>query len=216
MRSYSRAAASPASSGTACPAPATQSAAASAYGSPALASGAIPARDHEVLGAGRLGRKAGGLSGGLGEGRETRRGCGLDQLGDRIDDLRLRVPLARRLVLVAGPAAEGSVRTDGEVVGLLVDEHQPADLGDRRGMGLEEAVELSSGVDQEGRALDRGLAGDLARSELGRRSSRSPGCIQVAPMRSRRTSSDGVRTSTAGTVADGPDALSSSSLSMVP
>ena len=105
--------------------------------------GRDPGHAHQVLGGRRLGPHAGGLAGRLGErGVDVRRVVELDELGGRLDDLRLADPLAGLLVLVPGAAAEREVGSDREVVGIVVDEGQAADLVDPGGVRGQEAIEL--------------------------------------------------------------------------
>ena len=63
-----------------------------------------------------------------------------------LDDLRLGAPLAGHLVLVARAGAERAVRRDGQVVGVVVDQHQAADLLDARLLASRKRLQLIAGV----------------------------------------------------------------------
>ena len=107
-------------------------------------------------------RQAGGLAGRLGErGVDVGRVVELDELGGVLDDLGLADPLAGRVVEVAAPAAEGQVRRDREVVGLLVDERQPADRRDPLAVAVEELAQLFGGLDQEIGSFEGGVRREL-------------------------------------------------------
>ena len=157
----------------------------------------------QVAGAGRLGLQPGGLAGGLGERRvQVGRVVELDELGGRLDDLGLAHPLAGGLVEVPAAAAERQVGRDREVVGVLVDEGEPADVADAVAVALDERLELVGGLDEEVGPLEGGVGRELTQVVAARVHPSPPSspstpvratdsCVQPwysrsAPIRSRR------------------------------
>ena len=110
----------------------------------------------------RLGGQAGGLARGVGEGLvQVGRVVELDDLGGALDDLGLGRPVPGQLVEVAGPAAEREVRRDREVVRILVDQDEAAELVDPVLVRVEELAELLGRLDEEVGALEGSVARDL-------------------------------------------------------
>ena len=66
----------------------------------------------------------------------------LDEFRRVLDNLGLADPLAGRLVEEAAAAAETQIRGDGQVVNLVVDQNQPAQIGDPTRVGIEELAQL--------------------------------------------------------------------------
>ena len=98
----------------------------------------------------------------LGEGlQDVGRVVDLDELGSRVDDLGLGDPVAARLVVDAAPAAERPVRRDGQVLGIVVDQDQPAELADPALMATHEPIQLLARARQEVGALDLGVTGHV-------------------------------------------------------
>src|SRR6185436_10529127 len=99
---------------------------------------------------------------GLGKGlQDVSRVVQLDQLGRGLDDLGLGDPLGPRLVVDAAAASERAVRRDGEVVRVLVDEHDAAELADARLVRAHESFQLFAGPCQEIRALQLCVPGHV-------------------------------------------------------
>jgi len=86
-----------------------------------------------------------------------------------LDDLGLADPLAGRVVELPGPAAEGQVGRDRQVIGIVVDECQPAELGDPLAVGVEEAAELLGLLDDEVAPLEGGVGRQLPEQVLAAR-----------------------------------------------
>ena len=120
-------------------------------------------RPQQVVGRGRLGGEARGLAGRLGErGEHLGRVVQLDQLRRVVDDLGIGHPLAGVRVLVSAADAERGVGRDREVVGIVVDQRQPAELGDPVAVAVQELGQLLRGLDDEIGPLEGGVVGDLA------------------------------------------------------
>ena len=85
----------------------------------------------------------------------------LDELRRRLDDLGLGEPLAARLVEDAAPAAERAVGRDREVVGVVVDQDEAAELADPVLVRGHEPLQLLARADEEVGPLDLGIAGHV-------------------------------------------------------
>ena len=125
--------------------------------------GRDPGRFEELLGPCRLRRQPRGCPGRLGKGGvDVSRVVELDELRRALDDLGLAHPLAGCLIEVAGPAPERAVGSHREVVRLVVDKDETAELGDPLLVRLQEAPELLSGADEKVGSLEGGVRRELA------------------------------------------------------
>src|SRR5439155_10662027 len=108
-----------------------------------------------------------------------------DDLGDRLDHLLLVVPLAIGGVLVGQACGPGLVRrVVDEVVLLVVDEHDGADLGEALLVGIQEPAQLFGRLVQEVPTLELRLLGELAKGvDPGRAHGLN---TKSGPIRSRR------------------------------
>ena len=100
-----------------------------------------------------------------------------------------RDPLAARLVEDARAAAERAVRRDGEVVGVLVDQDEAAELADPARVARHEPIELLAGADEEIRSLDVGVPREVGEQGVAARlhcPASYRWTLSSGPIRSRR------------------------------
>ena len=96
-------------------------------------------------------------------GEDVGRVVQLDQLADRVDQLLLVVPLAVGRILVGEPRGPRLVdRVVEQVVLLVVDELDGADLAQPLAVLVQESAELLGRLVQEVASLELGLGGELA------------------------------------------------------
>jgi hypothetical protein len=124
--------------------PAAQLSAAPAYGSDGALVGRDAGRLPDVL-ALRFGERL----------EHVGRVVELHELGRGLDDLGLGDPLAASVVEDAAPAAERTVRGDGEVIVVVIDERHATELADPVALVVHEPLELLAGTDEEVRPFER-------------------------------------------------------------
>ena len=100
-----------------------------------------------------------------------------------LDDLGLADPLPAQVVEESGAAAEGAVGRDRQVVGLLIDEGQATVRGDPLLVPVQEPTQLIRGLNDEIRALERGIGRDLAEQVVAARIHGSPPSVRFVRVR---------------------------------